>query len=69
MSTNNKISDNYIDRFTFIETLSREFIAATGHGIYVHLDPIDIEQLYASFQGMDLPILQFARQCIRKLRS
>lgn len=55
----------HIIRFTFLETLSGEFIAMTGYGIYVYLTPVDIDQLFNDFLHRDTPIRKFARQCVK----
>jgi hypothetical protein len=55
----------YIAKFAFIETLSAESIAMTGHGIYVYLTPIDIEQLFGHYQDLGIPTKDFARQCVK----
>lgn len=67
MEANNETESMYTERFAFIETLSREFIAMTGCGIYVFLNPLDIDQLFDKFLGVDLSIRIFARQCVRNL--
>lgn len=67
MDTNNEIDSMYSERFAFIETLSREFVAMTGCGVYVFLSPLDINQLFDKFLSVDLSIRMFARQCIRNL--
>ena len=61
-------SDLYLARFAFIETLSREFIAMTGCGIYAYLNPVDVDQLFNSYRNLaDMPIRTFARRCIRNV--
>lgn len=67
METNNEMDSMYSERFVFIETLSREFVAMTGYGVYVFLSPLDIDQLFTQFLSVDLSIRMFARQCVRNL--
>lgn len=67
METSHKISSDYIERFAFIETLSREFVDMTGCGIYVFLNPLDVDQLFDKYLNLDLPIRVFARQCVKNL--
>lgn len=67
METFNEINDMYVERFAFIETLSREFVDKTGCGIYVFLSPLDIDQLFENFLHLGMPIRMFARQCIRNV--
>jgi hypothetical protein len=65
METFHNIQELHIIRFTFLETLSGEFIAMTGYGIYVYLTPVDIDQLFNHFLNHDTPIRKFARQCVK----
>ncbi|MDD2737691.1 hypothetical protein A1359_19475 [Methylomonas lenta] len=67
MKTNNEIDTMYSERFAFIETLSREFVAMTGCGVYVYFTPLDIDQLFDKFLSVDLSIRMFARQCVKNL--
>jgi hypothetical protein len=67
MKANNEINSMYIERLTFIETLSREFVDMTGYGVYVFLNPLDIDQLFDKYLNLDIPIRTFARQCIKNL--
>ena len=66
MSAANIASQNVASRFAFIETLSSEFLFRTGYGVYVFLDPVDVELLFEAYCGGDAPILAFARQCVKK---
>jgi hypothetical protein len=53
------------DRHTaFIDYLSAEAIAITGRGIYVYLNPLEIEQLFEQYQSTT-PLQDFARRCVR----
>nr|WP_305907309.1 hypothetical protein [Methylomarinum sp. Ch1-1]MDP4520050.1 hypothetical protein [Methylomarinum sp. Ch1-1] len=36
-------------RTAFIETLSDEFIATTGYGVYAYLNPLDINRLFRQY--------------------
>lgn len=67
MDAFNEINDMYVERFAFIETLSREFINRTGCGVYVYLNPLDIDQLFNNYMSLSMPIRAFARQCVRKV--
>lgn len=59
-------SSSTVSRFAFIETLSGEFLSQTGCGVYVFLNPLDIEQLFETYCGGSLPMLAFTRQCVKK---
>ena len=67
MEAFNNIQELHIIRLAFFETLSGEFIAMTGYGIYVYLTPVDIDQLFNHFlnHDHDTPIRKFARQCVK----
>ena len=67
METFNEINDMYVERFAFIETLSREFVAMTGCGVYVFLNPLDVDQLFNNYVNLGMPIRAFARQCVRNV--
>lgn len=56
-------------RIVFIETLSRQFIAVTGCGIYAFLNPMTINELFNHFLSSNLPINAFAKQCVRDVVS
>lgn len=57
----------YQARFDFIEALSLEFVIKTGCGIYVYLNPVDINELFNQFQSQGVSIRAFARRVIREL--
>jgi len=65
METFNEAQELHIIRFTFFETLSGEFIAMTGYGVYVYLTPVDIDQLFNHYLNHSVPIRRFARQCVK----
>lgn len=67
METFKEINEIHIERFAFIETLSREFIAKTGCGIYVYLSPLDIDELFNHYLNLGMPMRVFARQCIKNI--
>ena len=67
MAISNQINDVYVERFAFIEGLSREFLAMTGCGVYVFLNPLDLDQLFDKYQSLGISMRAFARQCVRNL--
>jgi len=67
METSNEINQMYVERFAFIEGLSREFVSMTGCGIYVFLNPSDVEQLFDKYQSLGMSMRMFAKQCVRNL--
>ncbi len=54
-------------RIVFIETLSRQFIAITGCGIYAYLNPVTINELFNHYLDSNVPINAYARQCVRNV--
>lgn len=67
MEAFNDIRELHLSRFTFIETLSGEFVAMTGYGVYVYLNPVDIDQLFNRYLAHGMPIRDFARQCVKNV--
>lgn len=49
----------------FIETLSDEFTARTGFGVYAHITPVDVGQAYQQYQQRNAPMRLFARDYVR----
>lgn len=56
-----------IDQFSFHERLSAQFVAVTGYGVFVYLNPLDVEQLYRRYLNHPTPIKDFLRQCVRNV--
>ncbi|CAD6878800.1 hypothetical protein [Methylomonas albis] len=54
-------------RTLFVETLSQQFIALTGCGVYVYLNPVDINGLFNQYLSDTLSIDTFARQCVKNV--
>lgn len=59
--------NTYQARFDFIEALSLEFVMRTGCGIYVYMNPADVNDLFSQFQNQALSIRAFARQVIKNI--
>ena len=55
-------------RILFIETLSNQFLAMTGCGVYVYLNPVAINGLFNQYMSDSLPIDIFARQCVKNVK-
>lgn len=60
-------ADLYQARFDFIEAMSLEFVLRTGCGIYVYLNPVDINDLFTHFQNQGVSVRAFARQIIKNV--
>lgn len=49
----------------FFDALSGEFIAKTGCGAYVYLNPFDIQQLFKDYLKHNLPVREYVKQSVR----
>ncbi len=67
METSNEVNEISTLRIVFIEALSRQFIAITGCGIYVHLSPVTVNELFNRYLNSSVSINTFARQCVRNV--
>lgn len=54
-------------RSAFIETLSAEFTAQTGVGVYVYLTPVDINQLFKDYLKHHEPIQIFIKKQVKSI--
>ncbi|MDD1622986.1 MAG: hypothetical protein LUQ11_16030 [Methylococcaceae bacterium] len=63
----NEIRELNNERNAFFETLSQQFIAVTGCGVYVYLSPVDINGLFNQFMDGNMPIKIFVRQCVKNV--
>lgn len=59
------MQQNQIVHAAFVDALSGEFIARTGRGVYVYLDPIDIHHLFKEYQRHSQPIRDYVRQVVK----
>ncbi|MGZ5053286.1 MAG: hypothetical protein ACXWAS_19725, partial [Methylobacter sp.] len=50
---------------TFIDTLSDEFTARTGFGVYAHISPTDVNRAYQQYQLSNVPMRLFVRKYVR----
>jgi hypothetical protein len=53
----------------FLETLSGEFIARSGYGAYVYLNPFDIHQMFKEYLNHPAPVREFVKQCVNSYFS
>ncbi|ANE54721.1 MULTISPECIES: hypothetical protein [Methylomonas] len=67
METMHQVNEINNLRIVFIETLSRQFIAITGCGIYAYLNPVTINELFNQYMASNVPINAYARQCVRNV--
>ncbi|NJA08395.1 hypothetical protein ACQE3E_02335 [Methylomonas sp. MED-D] len=58
---------NSIALTTFMDNLSGEFIAQTGYGAYVYLNPVDIERLFQDYRQQNMPIRNLVRRLLKNL--
>ncbi len=59
------VSDASSRWWDFIEALSDEFIRQTDFGLYTHITPLDVRQVYKDFQQKQTPIRRFTREYVR----
>jgi hypothetical protein len=67
MESFNETLDEYVERFAFIEALSREFIGMTGCGVYALLSPSTVDQLFNKYLELGVSVRTFARQFAMKM--
>lgn len=53
----------------FVDALSGEFIARTGCGVYVHLDPMDVYSMFNEFQGHEASIRDYVCQVVKSFTA
>lgn len=61
------IQQNRIVHAAFVDALSGEFIAQTGCGVYVYLNPLDVYSLFNEFQVNAAPIRDYARKVVKAI--
>ncbi|MDD2762214.1 MAG: hypothetical protein PHH11_18200 [Methylomonas sp.] len=49
----------------FFDALSGEFIARTGCGVYVYMDPVDIQQMFKDYLKHSLPVREYVKRCVK----
>lgn len=49
----------------FLDALSGEFIAKTGCGPYVYLNPFDIRQLFKDYLKQRLTVREYVKKSVR----
>lgn len=65
MSTFTSFRQNDISHAAFLDALSGEFIARTGCGVYVYLNPQDIHRLFDDYRQHGTSIRDMVRPWIR----
>ncbi len=53
----------------FLDALSGEFIARTGCGAYVYLNPFDIYQMFKDYLNHPAPVREFVKQRVNSYFS
>lgn len=64
MTTQNTNTE-YSSWSMFIEILSDEFTAKTGFGVYAHITPVDVNEVYQQYQLRNAPVRLFVREYVR----
>ena len=65
MKTSNHRHENQIVHAAFLDALSGEFIARTGCGAYVYLNPVDIYRMFNEFQNRGTPVRDYVKQEVK----
>lgn len=65
--THHEVIELNNERMAFFETLSQQFIAVTGCGVYVYLNPVDINGLFNQFMNGNMPIQIFVQECVKNV--
>lgn len=66
MKALNNSTEMGVARSVFIETLSDEFIATTGYGVYAYLNPMAINQLFKQYlQQHGTSVRKFVKLYVR----
>lgn len=69
MKTSNSIEEIKVVHAAFLDALSGEFIARTGYGAYVYLNPLDIHQLFKDYLDHRMPIRDYVKQSVKGVLS
>lgn len=65
MKTSNQFNESRVVHAAFLDALSGEFVARTGCGAYVYLNPADIYRLFVDYQNVGMPIRAYVRQIVK----
>lgn len=65
--TINETHQFHSTRTMFIETLSHQFVSLTGCGVYVFLNPVDVNGLFNRYLSDTLSVDSFARRCVKSV--
>ena len=61
------LADNHgQDRGVFIATLTAEYMAKTGFGVYAFMTPVAIDELFNSYLDNREPVSIFVKRYLRK---
>lgn len=65
MKTSNHKHENQVVHAAFLDALSGEFIARTGCGVYVYLNPVDIYRMFNDYQSHSTPVRDYVKQVVK----
>ena len=69
MKTSSYRHENKVVHAAFLDALSGEFIARTGCGAYVYLNPVEVYRLFAEYQQRNTPVRDYVRQTVKVFLS
>lgn len=61
--------ENKVVHAAFFDALSAEFIARTGCGAYVYLNPADILDMFKDYLKESLPVRDYVKQSVKTVLS
>ncbi|MGY6274883.1 hypothetical protein [Methylomonas sp. MgM2] len=53
----------------FFDALSAEFIARTGRGAYVYLNPVDIQHMFKDYLKHSVPVRDYVKASVKMVLS
>lgn len=65
MKTSNHRHENQIVHAAFLDALSGEFLARTGCGAYVYMNPADIHRIFNEYRNNSAPVREYVKQIVR----
>ncbi|MGR8930816.1 MAG: hypothetical protein ACU836_09260 [Gammaproteobacteria bacterium] len=63
------IEETKVAHAAFLDALSGEFLARTGYGPYVYLDPADIHRLFKDYLKHRQSVREFVKQSVKAFFS
>lgn len=65
MKTSYQNNEVKVVHAAFFDALSGEFLARTGCGPYVYMNPFDIQQIFKHYLKQGLPVREYVKQTVK----